>query len=205
MILRRSMEVTDLTTACRKMQNNHDYLFSLLNCLAGGVAIGVAFSHLLPDAVSSLAAAWPNITYPYAYLIATASLLLLYSIDLVASDFHPHTHDTAPEHKQKKKDKSKGISTPIPASESTPLMPGSPSPTPITLTPSPEDVRVLETPVKGTSTKREKHDGDGHKKKKKKHPVINAYVFLAGITVHSLFEGKKHLPPLLLFNMLGLA
>lgn len=174
------------------MHNNHDYLFSLLNCLAGGVAIGVAFSHLLPDAVASLAAAWPNITYPYAYLIATASLLLLYSIDLVASDFHPHTHDTAPEHKHKK---SKAISTPILPSESTPLVPDSPSLTPVTLTPSPEDVRVLETPVKGsrTKSKEKKHDGDGHKKKKKKHPVINAYVFLAGITVHSLFEGKQAL------------
>jgi zinc transporter ZupT len=174
------------------MQNNHDYLFSLLNCLAGGVAIGVAFSHLLPDAVASLAAAWPKITYPYAYLIATASLLLLYSIDLVASDFHPHTHDTAPEHKHKKDKTAKAIYTPTPASESTPLFPNSPSLTPVTLTPSPEDVRVLETPVKGShkKLKEKKHDEDGHKKKKK-HPVINAYVFLAGITVHSLFEGNN--------------
>ncbi len=166
------------------MKSDHDFLFSLLNCLAGGVAIGVAFSHLLPDAVASLAVAWPNATYPYAFLISAASLLLLYSIDLVASDFHPHTHSDDEHKKHQKEHKKHKETPPTSPSERTPLLPDTNE---ILVAPS----LTVAAPNGVILPTNSDHNNASHKKKKKKakHPVINAYVFLVGISIHSLFEG----------------
>jgi len=65
-----------------KCSKSAEFIFSILNSLSGGVVVGAAFFHLLPDSTSTLANYFDD-DYPYGPLFATSGLFLLWFV---------HTH-----------------------------------------------------------------------------------------------------------------
>lgn len=58
-------------------------LLSLANCFAGGVFLAAGLIHVLPDAQSQLAIAFPQMDYPLFGLLATSAVALMVLIDRI--------------------------------------------------------------------------------------------------------------------------
>eukprot|EP01117_Protostelium_nocturnum_P015442 TRINITY_DN5994_c0_g1_i1.p1 TRINITY_DN5994_c0_g1~~TRINITY_DN5994_c0_g1_i1.p1 ORF type:complete len:400 (+),score=91.75 TRINITY_DN5994_c0_g1_i1:151-1350(+) len=72
-------------------------LFSILNCLAGGVVLGAALSHMLPNATNSFRVYLDDSPekvkdYPFSFLFAALSLMVLITVDKIFIGDH-HQHD----------------------------------------------------------------------------------------------------------------
>jgi TRAP-type C4-dicarboxylate transport system permease small subunit len=75
----------------RRLRNS-EYLFSVLNCLSGGVVLGAALSHLYADADGDLREYFGEDDYPYTALFCGASLMFLYVLErLLMSGKHSHS------------------------------------------------------------------------------------------------------------------
>ncbi len=66
---------------CRHNPNYH--LLELGEALAGGVFLGIAFFHMLPDAQADLYQAYGNLSYPYANLLCVLGFVLLLFLEKV--------------------------------------------------------------------------------------------------------------------------
>jgi len=67
-------------------------LFSVLNSLAGGVVLGAAFSHMLPEASEQLGDYFVDEHYPYVPFIAIFAMLVLFTIEKLLMDDDDHYH-----------------------------------------------------------------------------------------------------------------
>ncbi len=59
------------------VSSRRDLLFSLGNALAGGIFLGVALFHMLPDATSIFHALTPQKKFPLAFLLASVGFMLM--------------------------------------------------------------------------------------------------------------------------------
>jgi len=155
-----------------KWIHNSVVLFSVLNCLSGGVVLGAALSHLLPDAISSFEKVLPNDNYPYASLSAACSLLILYTIEIILLSKVPHSHtEVKIEEFTKKKDYQATIESP-------------PEKTHTHKAPSPGGAEV-EIP----QTEDNVILGYNTEEITNKTKTTQACIFMVALSIHSIFEG----------------
>jgi len=70
-------------------------VFSALNCMAGGVVLGTAFSHMLPSAIESFEVYFADKSgrvaeYPWAFLFSVITLMGLIALDKMFAGTHTH-------------------------------------------------------------------------------------------------------------------
>ena len=64
-------------------RKNAELLFSYGNAFAGGVFLSVGMIHMLGEAAEQFQDLWPQVDYPFVFVIATASFLILLFIERV--------------------------------------------------------------------------------------------------------------------------
>lgn len=67
----------------RSNANPESYLLELGEALGGGIFLGIAFFHMLPDAQADLQQVYGNLSYPYANLLCVLGFVILLFLEKV--------------------------------------------------------------------------------------------------------------------------
>jgi len=159
-------------------------IFSMLNCLSGGVVLGAAFSHMFPESQAKLKSAFgENDDYPYTSLFSIICLLFLWGLELeLLGGTHSHSELINQEGKEDvliPKDQNLNHSDPIQNSSDT-------------RTPLPKDtnssipVVPVSLPIIDNITDIQSYHMDNVSSQS---TAFEAYVFVIALSMHSLFEG----------------
>jgi len=179
-------------------------LFSALNCLSGGVVLGAALSHMLPDAQDNFDAFWEAEKasvparirqYPFPSLIAATGLLILICIDRTLLGAHSHA-EVVVETPPKERRRNEGIVNSTEHSHSS----GSCSCTAHNTSygagdaEAEESVPLIADNFKvdigfSTSSLNQQVDHFSVRGTPTKSAVTKAWIFLAALSVHSVLEG----------------
>jgi len=164
--------------------------FSTMNCLSGGVVLGAALSHMLPDAQDNFNEFWVSYTgdidtkiqkYPFPGLIAAVGLLTLIIIDrTILGDAHSHSEVT--EVREPKASLVVNNATQTQATYGT-----------VALKPELETAPLLaedaQVDIGYTDSLNEQMAHLSHRGSPTKSAVKRAWIFLAALSVHSVLEG----------------
>jgi len=85
--LNRKSTLTPIGNSCDVQKHSHYSLIYLAESFAGGVFLGAALFHMLPDAQSALKLVYPNLQYPFGNLICALGFCVLLFLETLTYYF----------------------------------------------------------------------------------------------------------------------
>ena len=77
-------------------KQSHSHTMGLAEAFGGGIFLGVALFHMLPDATHDFNQILGQNHYPYANLLCAAGFMLLLGLENIILRFHHHDHNPIP-------------------------------------------------------------------------------------------------------------
>jgi len=164
-------------------------VFSMLNCLSGGVVLGAAFSHMFPESQAKLKSAFgENDDYPYTSLFSIICLLFLWGLELeLLGGAHAHSEFINQEGKEdalipKDQHLNHSESIQISSDTNTSTLPKDYN----SITPGiPVSLPIIDNIADIQSYTQSYHMDSVSSQS----TAFEAYVFVIALSMHSLFEG----------------
>jgi zinc transporter 1/2/3 len=141
----------------------HPQALSYANTVGGGVLLGVAFMHLIPEVIEGFADIEHDLDYPIGYVLILAGYLLILMLEKVI--FH-HSHDGGSHSHDQGHTKEKGYAS----------------------YEKPEPANAYRRPVPSDKLLEEEYD-EIDAETEKKNNIITPIALALALGIHSLFEG----------------